>query len=139
MFTGIIDELESYDTLKNVLVKFYIALIDWNNVDSTIFYIKSLVNCISNHQNLLIDVDSLIKKNLLESKGYWDPEKVLEIIDMISSEKSEKAQCIGLTILEIVGSTLYWRKDCAQRLRLYRNHDNINIYMIALDIWTAIE
>lgn len=139
LFMGIIESLKSYDTLKNVLVRFYIALIDWNNVDSSIFYIKNIVNCISEHQNLLKDVNTQIEINLLNSKGYWDPEKILVIINLISSEKSETYHYISLTLLKIAGSSLYWRIDCANLLKVYRNNDNIDICIQALDIWTATE
>lgn len=139
LFMGIIESLKSYDTLKNVLVRFYIALIDWNNVESSIFYIKNIVNCISDHQNLLKDVNTQIEINLLYSKGYWEPEKILEIINLISAEKSETYHYISLTLLKVAGSALYWRIDCANLLKVYRNNDNIDICIQALDIWTATE
>jgi hypothetical protein len=54
-------------------------------------------------------------------------------------EESHYAQFIDLSLLEVVGKNLLWNSDCIERLKVYRNHKNVEICSLALDIWVAIE
>jgi len=76
---------------------------------------------------------------LKDNKGNWESETLLKIVDIILKEGCYKAQYISLALLEASGSALFWRQDCADCLKLYRNHKEVEICTHALDIWTAIE
>ncbi|WP_019911175.1 HEAT repeat domain-containing protein [Paenibacillus sp. HW567] len=139
LYMGIIDCLASNETYKHVVMKFYIASIDWNNVEESVAYLKHIVNCITDQPHLLSDAYRGIAINLKDNKGHWSPEVVLEIVDLLWSEDRYESQYIGLSLLEAAGSALLWNPDCAHRLRLYRNHTNVGLSSLALDTWTAIE
>ncbi|MNI82385.1 hypothetical protein D3C73_1390910 [compost metagenome] len=117
-------------------MKLYIAAIDWNNVEESVTSLNRLVNCITNQPQLLSDAYKQIAHNLQDSTGYWNPEILLEIVDLLGSVEGYEHQYIGLSLLKVAGSTLLWSPECAERLRLYRNHTNIAVRSLALNIWT---
>lgn len=139
LYLAIINCLASNETLKHAVMKFYIASIDWNNVKESVADLNSVVNCITQQPHLLKDAYRQVAQNLKDSKGYWNPETILEIVDVIWSEGCYESQFIGLSLLEVIGSVLLWSPDCTRLLRLYRDHINIEIRSHALDIWTSID
>ncbi|AIQ66958.1 HEAT repeat domain-containing protein [Paenibacillus graminis] len=136
LYMGLIDCLAYDETLHQVVLKLYIAAIDWNNVEESVAYLNRMVNCITNQPQLLSDVYQQVVHQLKDSTGYWNPETLLEIVDLLGSEKGYEFQYIGLSVLEVAGSVLLWSPECADRLRLYRNHTSIAVRSLALNIWT---
>jgi hypothetical protein len=139
LYMGLINCLAADETLQQVVMKLYIVVIEWNNVQESATYLNRMVNCISNQPQLLSDAYKQVAHNLNDSTGYWSPETLLEIVDVLGSEASYESQYIGLSILEVAGSALLWSAEPAERLRVYRNHPNIAVRSLALNIWTAID
>ncbi|CQR52616.1 HEAT repeat domain-containing protein [Paenibacillus riograndensis] len=136
LYMGLIDCLAYDETLHQVVMRLYIAAIDWNNVEGSVAYLHRMVDCITNQPQLLSDAYKQITHNLQDSTGYWNPETLLEIVDLLGAERGYEHQYIGLSVLEAAGSALLWSPECAGRLRLYRNHTNIAVRSLALNIWT---
>ncbi|MEK4472319.1 HEAT repeat domain-containing protein [Paenibacillus sp. FSL R7-0048] len=139
LYTDLIDCLASDETLQQAVMKLYIAAIDWNNMKESANYLNRMVTTISKQPQLLSDVYKQVAYNLEESTGYWSPETLLEIVDVLGSESRYESQYIGLSLLEVAGSALLWSPEPAERLRLYRNHTNLAVRSLALNIWTAID
>ncbi|OKP75863.1 hypothetical protein A3842_18950 [Paenibacillus sp. P3E] len=140
LYMGIIDVLASDETLQQVVMKLYIAAIDWNVVEESAAYLNRMVNCVSNQPQLLRDAYQQVAYYLNNSRGYWNPETLLDIVDLLGAEgNGYESQYLGLSVLEVAGSALLWSPECADRLRLYRNHTNIAVRSHALNIWTALD
>ncbi|MBK1812768.1 HEAT repeat domain-containing protein [Clostridium sp. YIM B02505] len=139
LYKDIIDCIDFDETLRSISIKFYIASINWDNVEEAISYINSLVKCIENQPRLLSNAYDAVARKIEESKGYWKQEILLKIVDTIWLKGSHQDQFIALSLLEVVGKGLFWNSDCIERLRAYRNHSNVEIRSLALDIWVAIE
>ncbi|MVO99725.1 HEAT repeat domain-containing protein [Paenibacillus sp. N10] len=139
LYRGIIDCLEPNETLKHVEMKLYIASMDWNHVEETVANLNRMVSRISKQPYLLTEAYKQVALSLKDSRGYWNPETVVAIVDVLWSEGCYESQFIGLSLLEVAGRALMWSPDCAHLLRSYRNHINIEIRTLALDIWTAID
>ncbi|OBZ07597.1 hypothetical protein A8L34_26050 [Bacillus sp. FJAT-27264] len=139
LYTGLIDCLASDETLQQAVMKLYTAVTDWNKVEESATYLNRMINCISDQPQLLSDAYKQVAHNLEDSVGYWSPETLLEIVDVLGSEGGYESQYIGLSLLEVAGSALLWSSEPAERLRLYRNHPNIAVRSLALNVWTAID
>lgn len=139
LYKGIVECLSEDVTLKHVMIKVHIASIDWNDVESSITALNNIVDSFTDSSHLISISYSEVSQNLKDNKGYWDSETILKIVDIIWHKGCNEAQYISLALLEAVGNTLFWRQDCANRLKLYRNHEELMIRTRALDIWTAIE
>ena len=139
LFQSMIAYISKDKTLQHILIKVYVASTNWNDTDSAITVINNVVECMINYPHLINSAYSEVLQNIESSKGYWEPETLLQIVDRLWHDDCHKAHYIALAILEAVGSTLNWRQDCADRLRLFRNHKDIAVTARALDIWTAIE
>ncbi|WP_010249366.1 hypothetical protein [Acetivibrio cellulolyticus] len=139
LYKGIIECFSKEKTLKNALIKVHVASIDWNDVENSIIILNNIVNCIIDYPHLINNAYNEVLQNLKDNKGYWEPETLLKIVDMIWHKGCREAQYISLALLEVAGSTLFWHQDCGNRLKLYRNYNDVMICTRALDIWTAIE
>jgi hypothetical protein len=139
LYLDLISCVASHETLQQVVVKLYLAVIDWTNAEESAAYLKRIVHCIADQPQLLSDACKQAAHYLTDSKGHWQPETILAIVDVLRSEGSYEAQLIGLALLEVAGSALRWSPESADRLRGYRNHTNMGIRSLALNIWTAME
>ncbi|WP_379163111.1 HEAT repeat domain-containing protein [Paenibacillus sp. sgz5001063] len=137
LYLGIIEVLASEETLQQVVMNFYIAAIEWNDVEESVNYLNCIAVELSKQPYLLGEVYKRVAHNLRESRGHWSPEILLEIVDVLGSKESYTSQFIGLSLLEAAGVASLWSPECAERLRLYRNHTNIAVRSHALNIWTA--
>lgn len=139
LYLGIIDCLGPNETMKHTVIKLYLAVIDWNHVEEAVAYLNRVIHYLTRQPHLLNYTYRQIAQDLKASKGHWSPEAVLEIVDTMGAEDCFESLYIGLSLLEVAGTTLLWSPDCTNRLRAYRNHENAAICSLALDIWTAIE
>ncbi|WP_253735718.1 HEAT repeat domain-containing protein [Paenibacillus sp. FJAT-26967] len=139
LYRGIIDALEPNETLKHVEMKLYIASMDWNHVEGAVANLNRMVSRISKQPHLLSEAYKQTALSLKDSKGYWNPETAAAIVEVLWSEGCYESQFIGLSILEVAGRALLWSPDCVNLLKSYRNHINIEIRTLALDIWTAMD
>jgi hypothetical protein len=139
LYLDLISCLASHETLQQVVVKLYLAVIDWTNAGESAAYLKRIVNCTADQPQLLSDACKQAAHHLTDSKGQWQPETLLEIADVLGSDGSYEAQFIGLALLEVAGSALRWSPESADRLRGFRNHTNMGIRSLALNIWTAVD
>jgi hypothetical protein len=139
LYMGIIDCLAADETLRHTVMNLYIAAIDWNDAEGSIAYLDRIVNSILSHRHLLGDAYKQVARNLQDGEGYWRPDILLEIVRGILSQGSDEAQFIGLSLLKAAGNALLWNQDSTALLKLYRNHDNVEIRSLALDIWTTVE
>lgn len=139
LYRGIIDCLVTEDTLMSAAMNLYIASIDWNDVEGAIAYLDQIVKRLSNHPHLLGNAYRQIARNLQDSEGYWSAETLLDLVERIWSQGYNEAQFIGLSLLEVAGNALLWSEASTTLLKLYRNHDNVEIRSLALNIWTAME
>lgn len=139
LYKGIIDCLAPDETLKQPVMKLYAASIDWINVTESVAYLNIIADCASNQRRLLDIAYKQIAQDLKDSRGYWTPEAILEIVEVLWSQGSYEAQWLGLSLLEVAGGELLWSPECTRLLRLYRNHPNVELRSLALNIWTVME
>ncbi|MNC76299.1 hypothetical protein D3C75_1279920 [compost metagenome] len=76
---------------------------------------------------------------MLASKGYWKPEQLLHIVDVLRTRTDMASSWIGLSLLKVAGEDLLWNQDCRERLRAYRQHEQEAVRLLALDSWTILE
>lgn len=120
-------------------MKLYIAAMDWNNVVESAAYLNRLVDGMSDQPQLLSEAYSQIAHSIQDSAGYWNPEILLEIVDVLGAEQRYESPYMGLSLLEVAGQALHWSPEPAERLRSFRNHTNLAVRSRALNIWTARE
>ncbi|NQX48344.1 HEAT repeat domain-containing protein [Paenibacillus tritici] len=139
LYLELIHILAPDETLQQLVMKLYIAILDWNNVEESAAYLNRMVHSLSDQPQLLGEAYSQITYNLDTSTGYWTPETLLELVDRLRTEPRYEAAYIGLSLLEAAGAALRWSPEAAEYLRGYRNHTNIAVRTHALNIWTAKE
>ncbi|MBY0011661.1 HEAT repeat domain-containing protein [Paenibacillus typhae] len=139
LYAGITSCLRTDETLSHIVLNLYVAAIDWNDIDGALEYLSRIVNVTSNQRRLLDTAYRQIQQNLKESQGHWSPESVLELAVTICSEGDGDLKVLGLAVLEAAGKVLMWSQSSTQLLKLYRNHTNVEIRSLALDIWTTAE
>ncbi|MFS0860651.1 HEAT repeat domain-containing protein [Paenibacillus taichungensis] len=139
LYTGMIDVLQSQETLKPAVIKLYLAMVEWNQPDQAALHLDPVIQMVDTHLYLLNYAYRQIGRSANASQAYWSPEAILELVDQLSVRQSYAAQYIGLSLLKIAGTSLMWNQTCSERLRAYRSHEHEAIRMAALDIWTVLE
>lgn len=142
LYKGIIRCLSEDKTINYTSTKFYLACIDWNDTKGSVEYINCITKCLEDQKYFLSYVCRDIRDNLKETEGYWKPETLLKIVDEVSIKVATKempgeSEIIALTLLEVAGKVLLWSKDCAERLRSFRNHEDLEIRALAMEINTG--
>ncbi|WP_405107169.1 HEAT repeat domain-containing protein [Paenibacillus sp. FSL K6-1217] len=139
LYLELADILAADETLLQLVLALYIAVIDWSNVAEASDYMKRVAQAVTRQPQLLSGLYSGIAANLEDSAGYWTPETLLAIVDVLRAEPSYEAPYLGLSLLEAAGTALRWSPEPAERLREYRNHANPAVRTQALNHWTAKE
>lgn len=139
LYTGIINALKSEETLKPAVIKLYLAMVEWNQVDQTVLHLAPVLQIVDKHPHLLDYAFRQIAQAANSSQAYWSPEVILELVDHLRERQLLAAQYIGLSLLKVAGTCLLWNQACTKRLRAYRNHEHEAIRLAALDIWTVLE
>lgn len=139
LYLELIDILAADETLQSLVLKLYIAVMDWNNTVEAVGYLKRMVPGIASQPMLLGGVYSEVTDSLEQSAGYWTPEALLELVDVLRSEPHDEALYLGLPLLAAAGHALHWSPEAAERLRWYRTCSHAAVRAQALNIWTAQE
>ncbi|WP_342424499.1 HEAT repeat domain-containing protein [Paenibacillus sp. FSL E2-0178] len=139
LYLGLIDCHAADETLQQLVMKLYIAAMDWNNVEESAAYLNRMIDGMSDQPQLLSEAYSQIAHSIQDSTGYWNPEILLEIVDVLGAEQRYESPYMGLSLLEVAGQALHWSPEPAERLRSFRNHTNLAVRSRALNIWTARE
>lgn len=139
LYQRMIDCLSAHETLQHLVIKLHIAAADWSRAEAAAGEMTRLAHCFSRQPHLLTEVCRQVAHKLRDSKGHWQPEMLLDMVDALDNEGGSEALSIGLSVLAAAGEALAWNADCANRLRAYRAHENLAVRSLALDIWTAAE
>lgn len=131
--------LAADETLQELVLTLYIAVIDWSNAEEASGYVKRIAREVTRQPQLLSELYRGLAVSLENSAGYWTAETLLKIVDVLRAEPSYEAPYLGLSLLEAAGSALRWSAEPSERLREYRNHANPAVRTQALNIWTARE
>ncbi|MEK4009359.1 HEAT repeat domain-containing protein [Paenibacillus sp. FSL H3-0333] len=139
LYLELINILAADETLQQLVLTLYIAVIDWSNVEEASVYVKRIAQEVTRQPQLLSELYRGLAVSLENSAGYWTPETLLEIVDVLRAEPSYEAPYLGLSLLEAAGNALRWSPETSERLREYRNYGNPAVRTQALNIWTAGE
>ncbi|MGF9697184.1 HEAT repeat domain-containing protein [Paenibacillus sp. MABNR03] len=139
LYAGMINVLQSQETLKPAVIKLYLASVEWNQADQTALQLDPVTQMVDTHPYLLDYAYRQVARAANASQEYWRPEAILDLVDHLRGRQSFTAQYLGLSLLKIAGTSLLWNQTCTERLRAYRNHEHEAIRVAALDIWTVLE
>ncbi|WP_413035071.1 HEAT repeat domain-containing protein [Paenibacillus xylanilyticus] len=139
LYTGMINVLQSQETLKPVVIRLYLAVVEWNQADQAALQLDPVIQMVDTHPYLLDYAYRQVARVANSSQEYWRPEAILDLVDHLRGRQSFTAQYLGLSLLKIAGTSLLWNQACTDRLRAYRNHEHEGIRVAALDIWTVLE
>ncbi|MEO3946332.1 HEAT repeat domain-containing protein [Gorillibacterium sp. CAU 1737] len=139
LFRELMDVLAPQETLQQLVISLQIAIIDWNHPGAAADDLTRVARCLKQQPYLLSAASRQVMDNLRNSKGYWEPNNLLIVVDTLEASESYEATAIGLTVLQAAGEERGWNAECANRLRAYRNHPHGVIRSLALDLWTATE
>ncbi|WP_238655501.1 HEAT repeat domain-containing protein [Paenibacillus piscarius] len=139
LYLELIGILAADETQLRLVLKLYIAVLDWNNTEEASGCLNRMAQGIASQPMLLGEVYSEVTGTLEQSAGYWTPEALLELVDVLRDEPNYEALFLGLPLLEAAGRALHWGPEAAERLRWYRTCSHAAVRSQALNIWTAQE
>lgn len=137
LYQGMIDCLSSHETLQHLVISLHIAAADWSRVESAAGELARVAQCVSRQPYLFAEAYKQVDHSLCNSKGYWQPAALLEVLDVLDKEGGAAALAIGLPALKAAGEALEWNPPSAGRLRAFRDHPDAVVRTLALDIRTA--
>ncbi|MGO4531786.1 HEAT repeat domain-containing protein [Paenibacillus sp. 2TAF8] len=139
LYVAMIRALQHQESLKLNMIRLHLAALDWSQPDQAVQGLDPVIDIVNAHPYVLESVDRQIARTVLDGKGYWKPEQLLHIIDMLNVRTDMASSWVGLSLLKIAGEELAWNQDCRNRLRAYRQHAHEPIRLQALDSWTILE
>ncbi|GAS83756.1 unknown protein [Paenibacillus amylolyticus] len=139
LYAGIITCLKSDETMKLAVVRLHLAMTDWSKADLAIDGLEPVIDMVNRQPYVLDFVKRKVSRIVNASKGYWKREDLLQMVDQLNTRPHMAAFGVGLCLLKIAGEGLLWNEDCTDRLRVYRNHEQEAVRLMALDIWTTLE
>ncbi|WP_339835524.1 HEAT repeat domain-containing protein [Paenibacillus sp. FSL R7-0272] len=139
LYASIIRTLQHHQSLKLTAIRLHLAAMDWSQPDQAVEGLHPVIDIVNAHPYVLESVDRQIKRTVLDGKGYWKPEQLLHIVDVLRTRTDIASSWIGLSLLKVAGEDLLWNQDCRNRLRAYRQHEQEAVRLLALDSWTILE
>lgn len=139
LYVAMIGTLQHHEMLKLAVIRLHLAAMDWSQPDQVITRLHPVIDVVNANPVVLNSVDWQLTRTVLDSKGDWNPEHLLHIVDVLRTRVDIASSWIGLCLLKIAGDELLWNQDCRERLREYRQHEQETVRLLALDSWTILE
>ena len=137
LYQGMTGCLSPYETLQQLVISLHIAAVDWGKAGAVVDGLTQVAQCLGKQPYLFTEVYKQVGQSLYNSKGYWQPEILLAVVDALTQQGEAMALAMALPALKAAGEALEWNAASAGRLRDCRNHPDVMVRTLALDIWTA--
>ena len=137
LYQGMIVCLAPHETLQQSVINLHIAAVDWSKAEAAVGGLTQVAQCLGKQPYLFTGGYKQVEHSLHNSKGYWQPETLLAVVEALDQHGEPMALAIGLPALKAAGEALEWNAASAGRLRDCRNHPDVMVRTLALDIWTS--
>lgn len=129
--------LSPYETLQQLVITLHLAAVDWGKAEAAVEELAHVAQRLGKQPYLLAEANEQVDQSLHNSKGYWQPDTLLAVADALCRQEGAMAQAIVLPVLKAAGEALEWNAASAGRLRDCRNHPDVMVRTLALDIRTS--